>query len=634
MIEVRNLSLSFGDRDLLREVSFQLGDRQKLCLVGPNGVGKSTLFHLLAGAMQPDSGQVIRSGGLRIGWLRQHAEFPADATALSAALQAFAPLLRKAHDLEMLREELGRRSATDEDLQRLDEWQDALTHEGYYSAEARTRSVLHGLGFSREAQEKPLAQLSGGWGMRVALAQVLLGRPDCLLLDEPTNHLDLESILWLEAYLRNAPGSLLLVCHDRRFVDRVCEGVLDLHQGRIETYPLPFARFEEERALRVAQQRRAAAKAQDEIERLSRFIDRFKAKATKASQARSAMKRLDRIEIQEIDQEGPALRLRFPNADYAGAFAFRAEDLGKSFGGKTVFQDGAFTIRAGDKAALVGPNGAGKTTLMRLLAGELASDGGRLDRGAGIRLGYYAQYVELAKSEMNASILAWMLAAFPQASQGAIRAALGAMLFSGDDVHKPLRVLSGGERARVRLARLLLSPSNTLLLDEPTNHLDLRSQDLLLAALGDYPGTVVFVSHDRDFCGALATRVLRVDGGRITEYPGDYAYYSHKLEEDLARAEAQDEAGERAPKSGPRSSHAERKEAERARRKLERLEAEATARIEALERRNGEIDAALCRTEIFQDPEALRQLGEERAANAADVESLYAELARLEAEKA
>jgi ATP-binding cassette subfamily F protein 3 len=427
--------------------------------------------------------------------------------------------------------------------------------------------------------------------------------------------------------LRSLPGSILLVCHDRRFVDRVCEGVLDLRQAKLQEYPLPFERYEDERALRIAQQRQAAVKAQGEIERLTRFIDRFKAKASKASLARSAKKRLERIEVEEVERDGPSLRLRFPAVDYAGSFAFRAEDLAKSYGDKAVFRDGAFTIRAGDRTALVGPNGAGKTTLMRILAGELDADRGELFRGGSVRSGYYAQYVEPTRAEMRTSILDLVLASFPQASQGQVRAALGAMLFSGDDVHKPFQVLSGGERARVRLARLLLSPSNVLLLDEPTNHLDLRSQDLLLDALQDYPGTVVFVSHDRDFCETLATRVLRVDGGHIVEYPGDYAYYSHKLEEDLARVEADSESVPGAGSAQPgRQSREERKESERRRRRWEKREAELAARIEALEKRNAAIDAELCREEVFRDVEAARLLGLEKETNALELETLYAEL--------
>jgi ATP-binding cassette subfamily F protein 3 len=634
VIEARNICLSFGDRELLRSVSFQLGDRGRLCLAGSNGTGKSTLFSILMGELKPDSGQVIRSGGLRMGMLRQHAEFPPEATAYSAALQAFAPVLEKARELEALHEVMGQREVTEEELHRLDVLQEAVSREGYYTAESETRSVLHGLGFDREKQDKPLAELSGGWGMRVLLAQLLLGKPDCLLLDEPTNHLDLESIVWLESYLRNYPGSLLLICHDRRFVDGVCEGLLDLRQGKLESYSLPYERYEEERALRVAQQRQAASKAQDEIERLSRFIDRFKAKASKASLARSAMKRLDRIEIEEVEQDGPSMRLRFPAMDYAGAFAFIGENLKKSYGPKTIFQNGEFNIKPGDKVALVGPNGAGKTTLMRILAGELPYDGGELKQGASIRSGYYAQYVELTDKDRETSILDLVKESFPKSSEGQVRAALGAMMFSGDDAFKRFGVLSGGERARVRLARLLLSPSNALLLDEPTNHLDLRSKDLLLDALAEYPGTVVFVSHDREFCETLATHVLRVDGGRIVEYPGDYAYYLHKVEQDVEREEqsfarAEGRSSQRAP-----TNRETRKETERRERKREKREAEVAASIESLENRNTAIDAELCREDVFSNPAELRRLSEERAANGEKLEALYEELINLGAEAA
>jgi ATP-binding cassette subfamily F protein 3 len=497
--------------------------------------------------------------------------------------------------------------------------------------------VLHGLGFGREQQDKRLSELSGGWKMRVALAQLLLRRPDCLLLDEPTNHLDLESILWLEGYLRNYPGSVLLICHDRRFVDNVCEGVLDLRMGKVDLYSLPYEKYEEERALRVAQQQKSAAKAQDEIERLNKFIDRFKAKASKASLARSAIKKRDRIEVAEVEQDGPSMRLRFPTLDYAGSVAWKAEDLGKRYGDKVIFRDGEFTILPGDKVALVGPNGAGKTTLMRLLVGEITPEEGAVQRGSSLRAGYYAQYVEHDDVEKATPILDLLRADFPLAGDNAARAALGAMMFSGDDAKKRFGVLSGGERARVRLARLLLAPGNALVLDEPTNHLDVRSKDLLLDALVDYPGTVVFVSHDRDFTEQLATRVLRVDNHVITEYPGDYAYYLHKVEDDLRREALAEKATEK--KGGGKSAKGAAsapivtadprdlaKEMEKARRQREKREAEVMARIEALEARGAAIDADLCLPAVFNDPAALRKLSEEKRAGAAELETLYAEL--------
>jgi ATP-binding cassette subfamily F protein 3 len=347
MIEANAISLAFGARTLLDNVSFQLSDRGRLCLAGSNGAGKSTLFSILMGELGCDAGKVIRSGGLRMGMLRQHAEFPEDATAYSAALMAFDEVIGKAERLETLHHAMGERELTDSEMHDLDALQDALIRDGYYTAEAETRSVLHGLGFLREQQDKLLSELSGGWKMRVALAQLLLRKPDCLLLDEPTNHLDLESIMWLEGYLRNYPGSMMLICHDRRFVDNVCEGVIDLRMGKLDLYSLPYEKYEEERALRVLQQQKSASKAQDEIERLNKFIDRFKAKASKATLAKSAVKKRDRIEVVEVEQEGPSMRLRFPTLDYAGSVAWKAEDLAKRYGEKTIFTDGAFTILPG-----------------------------------------------------------------------------------------------------------------------------------------------------------------------------------------------------------------------------------------------------------------------------------------------
>ena len=474
--------------------------------------------------------------------------------------------------------------------------------------------------------------------MRVALAQLLLRKPDCLLLDEPTNHLDLESILWLEGYLRNYPGSVLLICHDRRFVDNVCDGVLDLRVGKLDLYSLPYEKYEEERAMRVVQQQKSAAKAQDEIDRLNKFIDRFKAKASKATLAKSAIKKRDRIEVVEVDQEGPSMRLRFPALDYPGSFSYRAEDLGMAYGDKRVFKGGDFTILPGDKVALVGPNGAGKTTLMRLLAGETKPTEGKLEKGASLRAGYYEQYVDPTEAEKKTTLVDLISSAFPMAGDNAARSALGAMMFSGDDAKKYFGVLSGGERARVRLAKLLLMPGNALLLDEPTNHLDVRSKDLLLDALSDYPGTVVFVSHDRDFAEQLATRVIRVDNGGITEYPGDFAYYTHKVEDDLKREEmearnAEKKPGGKAGKGGSAAAAAApvdprdvAKEEEKNRRRREKREAEVMSRIESLEGRNAAIDEELCLEGVFSDPDAMRRLNMEKSDNLRALESLYAEL--------
>jgi ATP-binding cassette subfamily F protein 3 len=637
MIEARNISLSFGPRVLLNEVSFQLSDRGRLALAGSNGAGKSTLFSILMGELGCDEGKVIKSGNMRMGMLRQHAEFDADATAFSAAQLAFGEVIEKAKKLEALHMAMGERDLSESEYADVDRLQDALMRDGYYTAESETRSVLHGLGFHREQQDKKLSELSGGWKMRVALAQLLLRRPDCLLLDEPTNHLDLESIMWLEGYLKNYPGSMLLICHDRRFVDNVCEGVLDLRMGQLDLYSLPYERYEEERAMRIAMQQKSASKAQDEIERLNKFIDRFKAKASKASLARSAMKRRDRIEVAEVEQEGPSMRLRFPTLDYAGSVAWKAENLGKSYGEKRIFKDGAFTILPGDKVALVGANGAGKTTLIRLLAGEIKPEEGAVEKGSSLKAGYYAQYVEPTEREKITPILELMRETFPLAGDNAPRAALGAMMFSGDDAKKNFGVLSGGERARVRLAQLLMAPGNALLLDEPTNHLDVRSKDLLLEALSDYPGTVVFVSHDRDFTEQLATRVIRVDNGTITEYPGDYDYYLHKVEDDLrreAQAEAAEKNGGKKAKGGSPAKAAEKavdprdekKEAEKAKRQREKRESEVMGRIEWLESRNAELDAELCKPDVFSDPVATRKFNGEKQGNVTELETLYAEL--------
>jgi len=542
MIDAREISLGFGARTLFNKLSFQLGDQERLCLAGRNGTGKTTLLKILFGELQPDAGKVIRSSGERIGFLRQHPGNLNGATAYEAALSSFDEALAAAEELEELQHAFGRGEVSDAQLERLDVLQDTLIRTGYYTAESETRSVLAGLGFSTEEQEKPLSSLSGGWAMRVALAQVLLRKPTCLFLDEPTNHLDLDSILWLEEWIRTHDGSMILISHDRRFVDRTCNRLIEIEGSVAVDYPLPYHRYEEERELRALQQLKAYSKQQDEVERLERFIERFKAKASKATQAKSKQKQLNRIDRIEIDSAKPTLKLRFPEAPPSGAFVFEAENLSKSYDDHMIFQKCEFAIRAADKMVLTGPNGAGKTTLLRLLLGIEKQTGGDVRTGHNVKVGYFAQYEEPSAVDLSQTLVEFLVTAHPKASELEIRTLLGAMLFSDDDAFKKYSVLSGGERSRLRLCRLLMTACNVLVLDEPTNHLDVVSKDLLMQAMIDFSGTVIFVSHDREFVENVATRVIQVRSGKVTEYPGDWEYYLQKLDEDRKRARAEEMA--------------------------------------------------------------------------------------------
>ncbi len=538
MIDVRNLVLSFGDRYLFNDLSFQLGDKDKICLAGPNGSGKTTLLRLLCGEMQADGGAIIRSNSVSIGYLRQHLGEDHGATVYEAAHQAFSDALEKSKELDALHIMLGVREATEAELNRMDFLQDELIRSDFYSAESKTRTVLAGLGFSPEEQDKPLGAMSGGWRMRVALARVLLANPTCLFLDEPTNHLDLESIVWLESYIREYSGSLVLISHDRAFVDRTCDRILEITGGILAYYPVPYEKYEEEKAMRMDQLLRAHKKQQDEIAGLERFVERFKAKASKATQAQSKQKQLDKIERIEIPSGAQTIRLKFPEAPPSGQWVFEAEDLGKSYGDHEIFRDGKFGIQRADHAVLVGPNGAGKTTLLKLLQGIEKPTAGKVTLGANVQVGYFAQYEEPTPEEATMDLLAYLSASLPRIPTQQLRSVLGAMLFSDDDAFKKFGVLSGGERARVRLCRLLLQNCNVIILDEPTNHLDMDSKQLLMRALNEFTGTVLFVSHDRYFVEHIASRVILVKNGKVTDYPGDYHYYLDKLKSDNRYAAA------------------------------------------------------------------------------------------------
>ena len=532
MIDVRNLTLTFGDRYLFDGLSFQLGDKDKICLAGPNGSGKTTLLKVLCGEQQVDGGQIIRSASVKIGYLRQHLGEDGGATVYEAALQAFGEALAKAKELDALHTILGEREATEAELNRMDFLQDELIRSNYYTAESETRTVLAGLGFSPEEQDKPLAAMSGGWRMRVALAKVLLAQPSCLFLDEPTNHLDLESIVWLESYIRDYPGCMVLISHDRAFVDRTCDRILEIQGAELVAFPVPYSRYEEEKALRMEQLLKAHKKQQDEIASLERFVERFKAKASKATQAQSKQKQLDKIERIEIPGSAATIRLKFPEAPASGQWVFEAEDVGKAFGEHRIFRGGKFGIQRGEHAVLVGPNGAGKTTLLKILQGIEPPTEGKVTVGSNVQIGYFAQYEEPTPAEAEMTLVSYLADSLPRIGDQQLRNVLGAMLFSDDDAFKKFGVLSGGERARVRMCRLLLQNCNVLILDEPTNHLDMDSKNLLMRAIHDFSGTVLFVSHDRYFVENIATRVILVKNGKVTDYPGDYHYYLDKLASD------------------------------------------------------------------------------------------------------
>jgi ATP-binding cassette subfamily F protein 3 len=525
MIQLSALSKSFGDRVLIDSVSWQIDDGERVGLSGPNGAGKTTLLKMLAGLDEPDSGLVVKPSGLTIGYLPQDGLHHAGRSLVEEAGQAFKSLLDMRAEIASLEERLADDTAAEADhaemLSRYSELQENFRRLEGYSVDLKIHTVLRGLGFSKEDMDKPTETFSGGWQMRIALAKLLLGRPGLLLLDEPTNHLDLDARNWLEEYLSDYPHAVILVSHDRFFLDAVVTRITEIGLRTLTDYPgnyTSFLRTRDERMERLRQQKRDQ---DDEIARMKAFIDRFRYQATKAAQVQSRIKMLEKIVPIEIPPERKRVHFSFPACVKSGRTVLDLRGVTKAYGAKHVFTGIDVHIERGDRIALIGPNGVGKSTMMRMLSGVEAPDRGTRTEGHQVVMQYFAQD-EATRLDPTKTVYQTLAGDSPIHMVPHIRNILGGFLFSGDDIEKPVRVLSGGERTRLAVARMLLRPSNTLLLDEPTNHLDLDSKDVLLEALEDFGGTLIFVSHDRYFVDKLATKVIEIGDGRALLYPGNY----------------------------------------------------------------------------------------------------------------
>ena len=543
VLSLASISKRYGSQIVFDDVSWAIPDGARVGLTGPNGAGKSTLLKIVAGVIEADDGQVAVPKGTLIGYLPQHILGIAGVTVLEHALAAFAEL----HDLERRREELEHQLATVDPqseqyttiLDRYGAVSEEWEHRARYDIESETETVLHGLGFTNADMDRDCSELSGGWQMRVALAQLLLKRPDVLLLDEPTNYLDLEARTWLEAFLTSYPGTVILVAHDRYFLDVAVDRIAEVLHGRITDYPMNYTRYLAERETRMELARSAYENQKVEIERIESFISRFRYQASKAALVQSRVKQLERIErLPPPEGHERELRIRLPEADRSGRIALEAKGLCKRYGDRVVYDHADLHVERGQRVAIVGPNGAGKTTLLKMLADVAPIDGGAVRVGHNVRLGYFAQdHAEMLTT--TRTLLAEMMSVATAETAPHVRTLLGAFLFSGDAVEKRVGVLSGGERSRLALAKLLLEPRNCLLLDEPTNHLDLTAKDVLLDALQAYGGTIVIVAHDRYILDKLPTHVIEVGTGKAVLYHGNY--------EDYLRAKARAEALAAAP---------------------------------------------------------------------------------------
>jgi ATPase subunit of ABC transporter with duplicated ATPase domains len=532
MISFSGIHKQYGKQLVFVDASFQLNPGEKVGLVGPNGSGKTTLFRMVVGEEDPDEGDVSVPRRITIGYFRQDVEEMAGRSVLDEAIAGSGRVGDLHHELEELHHAMSDPARSDEMdriLERFGHVQEEYDHLGGYGLEAQAREVLAGLGFHEEQIDGDVGALSGGWKMRVALARVLLGRPDVLLMDEPTNHLDIESIIWLEGFLKGFAGALLMTSHDREFMNRAVQKIAEIDGGEIITYSGNYDFYERERAIRESNQQAAYVRQQAMLAKEQRFIERFKAHAAKAAQVQSRIKALDKIEKIELPKKRHVVKFEFRVPPRSGDQVAVIEDVHKRYGSRVLYDGFSLTIRRGERWAVMGRNGAGKTTLLKMIAGATSPDEGEVRLGASLFMGYFAQQsLEVLDPELT--IIDQLQKDFPQDGLGSLRTLAGAFQFSGDDVDKKIRALSGGEKSRLAMARMLYNPPNFLVLDEPTNHLDLATKEMLVDALQSFEGTMIFVSHDRMFLRGLGSRVLELGGDSGTDkqplvYPGTYVEY-------------------------------------------------------------------------------------------------------------
>ena len=525
MISINSLTVAYGGFTLLNDINFHISESDKIGLVGKNGAGKSTILKLICGLQSPTNGKVAVPNGVKIGYLPQIMEHHRGRTVIDEAMTAFSDMFAQEAELEKVTLELAER--TDYESQeyhdlivRMNEINDRLLYTRSDNPQVQAERTLIGLGFKYEELSRPTETFSQGWNMRIELAKILLSKPDVLLLDEPTNHLDIESIEWLEGYLKDYRGSLVLISHDRKFLDNVTNRTVEIMLGRIHDYKVPYSKYLELRRERLEQQRAAFENQQRMIEKTEEFIEKFRYKPTKSNQVQSRVKQLEKLERIEVDLEDrSALTVKFPPAPRSGDIAYKSVDMKVGYGEKIVFDDAQIEVRRGEKVALVGRNGEGKTTLMRVIMNELDPKAGDSKVGYNVNIGYYAQNQEdiLDKNDTVFETLDRIAVGDIRLK---LRDILGAFLFKGEDIDKKVAVLSGGERARLAMAKLMLKPYNLLALDEPTNHMDIRSKDILKQALKAYDGTLIIVSHDRDFLDGLVDKLYEFRDGKVKEHLG------------------------------------------------------------------------------------------------------------------
>lgn len=603
MISINNVSVSFGGFTLLNDINFHITDKDRIGLVGKNGAGKSTLLKLILGLNTPSEGNIMVPPGLKLGYLPQQMEHAKDKTVLQEALTAFDELIKFHKEVEFLNNEIVSRTDYESKeynnlIVQLNNLNDKISILEQEPIESQAEKVLLGLGFKRDQLSRQTSTFSQGWNMRIELAKVLLKKPDVLLLDEPTNHLDIESIEWFEDYLKSFPGAILLISHDRKFLDNITKRTVEIMLGKIYDYKVPYTKYKELRAERMQQQIAAYENQQKLIEKTEEFIERFRYKATKSNQVQSRIKQLDKLDRIEVDiEDKSALSVKFHPAPRSGQVVFSTKNAVIGYGSKIILDGIDISIQRGEKIAFVGRNGEGKTTLMRIITKELYPLDGEAGLGYNVDMGYFAQNQEdiLDKNDTVFDTLDKIAVGDIRTK---LRDILGAFLFRGEDVDKKVAVLSGGERARLAMAKLMLKPHNLLALDEPTNHMDLISKDILKQALINYDGTLVIVSHDRDFLDGLVDKVYEFKDGMVKEHIGginDFLYRKklQNLEQIEKKSEVKSVSNSSGEKTESHLSYLEMKEREKAKKKLKVQVDKCEAEIAKLEKTIADIEAKL-----------------------------------------
>ncbi|MFP4090395.1 MAG: ribosomal protection-like ABC-F family protein [Cyclobacteriaceae bacterium] len=617
MVAINNLSYYIGSRPIYEEANLHIKPKDKIGLIGLNGTGKTTLLRLINGEYTADGGEISKSNDCSIGYLNQDLlSFQSDDSILNVAMQAFSEALEIEHKIELVLKKM----ETDYDdklVDQLSKLQEKFEMMEGYTLRARAEEILEGIGFSTSDLQRPLREFSGGWRMRVMLAKLLLEKPSLLMLDEPTNHLDLPSIQWIENYLRNYEGAVIVVSHDRQFLDNTINMIVEVSNQQLNVYSGNYSFYLEERELRREIQQNAFENQQQKIRQTERFIERFRAKSTKARQVQSRVKALERMDkVDEVIDENASVNFRFNFKKQSGRFLVELHDVSKSYGDLQILKHSSCAVERGDKIALIGANGKGKSTLLRILAGTEPHNGERR-MGYNVEMGFYAQH-QLEALNINSDILSELKQAGTEKTEQELRGVLGCFLFSDEEVFKKIKVLSGGEKSRVALAKTLIEESNFLLLDEPTNHLDMQSVNILIQALQQYQGTCVIVSHDRYFITEVANKIWYIENQELKAYPGtykEYEYWRSQQEEKKALSAAAEKAVE-SPKPKPQPAAAtpakntlngQNKELQKELKKLQAELSQAEAEVMRLEEEKGKVEKELAKPSVFGNVDLLSE---------------------------